>query len=161
MKENMNTPQLITRNTLPTCLLAAGRDRVLSYARAAAHGLAVQPLQPAEAGLALMQWRDAVMHQPFYIGELPLARAAVAISLHDQRFEGGAVVMADDAELAHALAVLDAVWTHRLPGAEDVDELAEIGARQRACLRTERQAMLKRTRVDFSLLSEAEDEEEA
>jgi alpha-D-ribose 1-methylphosphonate 5-triphosphate synthase subunit PhnG len=152
--------QAVTRNTLAVSLLAAGRERVLSYARAAARDLTVQPLQPAEAGLALMQWRDAVMHQPFYLGEVPVARAAVAVSVNGERVEGGAIVMADDADLAQALAVLDAVWAHRLPGAEDVDELAQIGARARACLRAERQAMLKRTRVDFSLLSEAEDEEE-
>ncbi len=152
--------QTITRSTLAACLVAAGRNRVLSCAHAASQGLTVQVLQPAEAGMALMQWRDAVMHQPFYLGEVPLSRAAVAISCDKRRVEGGAVVMADDAELAEALAVLDAVWVHRLPGAGDVDELADIGQRARACVRAERQAMLKRTRVDFALLSETDAEDQ-
>lgn len=156
----MNTETPITRTTLPACLVAAGRERVLSFARAASQGLTIIPLQPAEAGLALMQWRDAVMHQPFFLGEVPLSRAAVAIGFNGERVEGGAVVMADDADLAHALAVLDAVWTHRLPGVEDIDELALLGQRTRACTRAERQAMLKRTRVDFALLSETDEEED-
>jgi alpha-D-ribose 1-methylphosphonate 5-triphosphate synthase subunit PhnG len=152
--------QTIERSTLGACLLAADRDQVLSAARLAAEGLNVSPLQPAESGLALMQWRDAVMHQPFYLGEVPIARAAVALTdAQGRRVEGGAIVMVDDAELAHALAVLDAVWAHRLPGAETVNALAESGARSRAVLRAERQAMLKRTRVNFALLSETDDED--
>jgi alpha-D-ribose 1-methylphosphonate 5-triphosphate synthase subunit PhnG len=131
--------QTITRSTLAACLVAAGRNRVLSCAHAASQGLTVQVLQPAEAGMALMQWRDAVMHQPFYLGEVPLSRAAVAISCDKRR---------------------DAVWVHRLPGAGDVDELADIGQRARACVRAERQAMLKRTRVDFALLSETDAEDQ-
>jgi alpha-D-ribose 1-methylphosphonate 5-triphosphate synthase subunit PhnG len=151
----------ITRGNLGVCLLVAGRDKVLSAAHILSQDLQVISLQPAESGLALMQWRDAVMHQPFYLGEVPMARAAIAITdSSGRRVEGGAVVMADDAELAQALALLDAIWAHRLPGAESVDALADTGARARACLRAERQAMLKRTRVDFALLSETDEEDE-
>jgi alpha-D-ribose 1-methylphosphonate 5-triphosphate synthase subunit PhnG len=153
---------MIDRNSLGACLLAADRSLVLAAARVAVDGLTVSPLHPAESGLALMQWRDGVMHQPFYLGEVPISRAAVALTdAKGCRVEGGAVVMADDAELAQALAVLDAVWTHRLPGAEAVDLLAESGARARARLRAERQAVLKRTRVDFALLSQTDDGEDA
>lgn len=153
-------PTMIDRNTLCPCLLAVGRDLVVDAARRAADGLKIAQLQPAESGLALMQWRDAVMHQPFYLGEVPISRAAVALTdAEGRRVEGGASVMADDAELAQALAVLDAVWTHRLPGCDKVDALAAVGERTRAGLRAERQAVLKRTRVDFSLLSQADDED--
>lgn len=153
---------MIDRNTLAACLLAADRDQIMRVARAAVEGWQVIPLQPAESGLALLQWRDAVKHQPFYLGEVPIARAAVALTdSHGKRFEGGAVVMVDDAELAQAIAVLDAVWSHRLPGATSIHALAEQGAQSRARLRGQRQAMLFRTRVDFSLLSQTEEEEEA
>ena len=151
---------MIERSTLGACLLAAERDQVLGVAAAVLEGLSVMPLQPAESGLALMQWRDSVMHQPFFLGEVPISRAAVAlIDAQGRRVEGGAVVMADDAAFAHALAVLDAVWAHRLPGFERVEVLATRGETVRAKLRTQRQAILKRTRVDFSLLSQADSDE--
>ena len=144
------------------CLTAADRDQVLHAAAQLAEGLTITPLQPAESGLALMQWQDAVMHQPFFLGEVPMARAAIALVNHrGDRAEGGAVVMADDADLAHALAVLDAVFAHRWPGEEVVEALALRGATARERLRAQRQAGLQRTRVDFSLLAEADADEEA
>jgi alpha-D-ribose 1-methylphosphonate 5-triphosphate synthase subunit PhnG len=152
----------IERRHLVACLVAAGRDAVLDTATQLTEGLTVTPLQPAESGLALMQWRDAVQHQPFFLGEVPMARAAVALVNHrGERAEGGAVVMADDAELAQALAVLDAVRAQRWPGAEVVDALALRGAHAREDIRAVRQAGLTRTRVDFALLAEADDESEA
>jgi alpha-D-ribose 1-methylphosphonate 5-triphosphate synthase subunit PhnG len=152
----------IERRHLVACLVAAGREPVLSTATQVTEGLTVTPLQPAESGLALMQWRDAVQHQPFFLGEVPMARAAVALVNHrGERAEGGAVVMADDAELAQALAALDAVFAQRWPGAGAVDALAQRGAQARDRVRAVRQAGLKRTRVDFALLAEADDESEA
>lgn len=152
----------IERRHLVACLVAAGREPVLNTATQLTEGLTVTPLQPAESGLALMQWRDAVQHQPFFLGEVPMARAAVALVNHrGERAEGGAVVMADDAELAQALAVLDAVFAQRWPGVEAVDALALRGAQGRDRIRAVRQAGLKRTRVDFALLAEADDESEA
>ena len=152
----------IERRHLVACLVAAGREPVLSTAAQLTEGMTVTPLQPAESGLALMQWRDAVQHQPFLLGEVPMARAAVSLVNHrGERAEGGAVVMADDAELAQALAVLDAVFAQRWPGVEAVDALALRGAQARDRIRAVRQAGLKRTRVDFALLAEADDELEA
>lgn len=149
-----STPR-IERRELAACLAAADRDQVLSAAAQLAEGLTVTPLQPAESGLALMQWRDAVMHQPFFLGEVPMARAAVALVDHrGERAEGGAVVMADDAELAQALALLDAVFAHGWPGAGTVEALAGAGAKARERVRAQRQAGLQRTRVDFSLLAQ-------
>lgn len=151
-------PPTVERRQLVACLVAADREAVLNTATQLTEGLTVAPLRPAESGLALMQWRDAVKHQPFFLGEVPMARAAVALVNHrGERAEGGAVVMADDAELAQALAVLDAVFAHRWPGAEAVDALALRGARAREDIRAVRQAGLKRTRVDFALLAEADD----
>lgn len=147
----------IERRHLVACLVAAGRDAVLNTANQLSEGLTVTPLQLAESGLALMQWRDAVQHQPFFLGEVPMARAAIVLGNHrGERAEGGAVVMADDAELAQALAVLDAVFASRWPGAEAVDALALRGAQAREEIRAVRQAGLKRTRVDFALLAEAQ-----
>lgn len=150
------TPK-IERRQLVACLAAAGRDQVLSAAAQLAEGLTMTSLQPVESGLALVQWQDAVMHQPFFLGEVPMARAAIAlVNDRGDRAEGGAVVMADDTDLAHALAVLDAVFAHCWPGAETVEALALRGSAARDRVRAQRQAGLQRTRVDFSLLAEAE-----
>lgn len=156
-----DTTATIDRRDLVACLTAGvsefGRDAILEAAARMTQGLTVVPLQPAECGLALMQWRDAIMHQRFFLGEVPMARAAVAlVNPRGERAEGAAVVMADDAELAQAMAVLDAVVSQRWPGAEEVDALLERGARVRERVRTVRQAGLKRTRVEFDLLSHAE-----
>lgn len=149
----------IGRRDLLACLAAVDRNQVLSVAGQLAEGLTVNLLQVAESGLALMQWRDAVMHQPFYLGEVPMARAAVALVNHrGERAEGGAVVMADDADLAHALAVLDAVYAHRWPGVETVNAMALSGAQARERVRAQRQAGLMRTRVDFLLLAQVDDD---
>jgi len=147
------------RRDLGACLAANPRESVLAAAAQLVEGVSITPVTPAESGLALLQWRDAVMHQPFFLGEVPMAHAAVSLRNHrGERIEGGAVVMADDSELAQALAVLDAVWAHRWPGAEAVDALARQGAQVRGALHAERQAMLARTRVDFSLMTQADPE---
>jgi alpha-D-ribose 1-methylphosphonate 5-triphosphate synthase subunit PhnG len=154
----------IERRDLAACLSAADRDQVLHTAAQLTEGLSITPLQPAESGLALMQWQDAVMHQAFFLGEVPMARAAIALVNHrGDRVEGGAVVMADDADLAHAMALLDAVFAHRWPGVEAVEALALSGAAERQRLLAQRRAGLQRTRVDFSLLAEAktDDDQEA
>jgi alpha-D-ribose 1-methylphosphonate 5-triphosphate synthase subunit PhnG len=152
----------IERRHLVACLTTADREQVLHAAAQLAEGLTITPLQPAESGLALLQWQDAVIHQPFFLGEVPMARAAIALVNHrGDRAEGGAVVMVDDADLAHALALLDAVFAHRWPGVEVVETLARSGAAARERLRAQRQAGLQRTRVDFSLLAEADEHQEA
>ena len=152
----------IERRHLVAYLTAADREQVLQAAAQLAEGLTITPLQLAESGLALMQWQDAVMHQPFFLGEVPMARAAIALVNHrGERAEGGAVVMADDADLAHALALLDAVFAHRWPGVEVVEALARNGATARERLHAQRQAGLQRTRVDFALLAEADEAQEA
>ena len=157
---NSRTQLPIAKGELSACMVAAGREQVLSTAAELTRGLTVLPLLPAESGLALLQWTDAVMRQPFFLGEVPMARAALAlINPLGERAEGAAVVMADDTELAVALASLDAISAQRWPGSEQVDALAQSGAQVRVRLRAERQAMLLRTRVDFALLTQADSDE--
>lgn len=152
------TPNPLSRTALPARLCAADRAQVLRTAEQLCEGLQRTPLIPPESGLALLPWRDAVMHQPFYLGEVPMSRAAVALTNHcGQRIEGGAALMADDLPLAEALAVLDAVWAHQWPGADHVAALAAQGQQALDQRRTARHTLLARTRVDFSLLSQADD----
>ncbi|MFW5734110.1 MAG: phosphonate C-P lyase system protein PhnG [Oceanidesulfovibrio sp.] len=107
-----------------------------------------------EEGLAMLTLRDGAHGEPFHLGEFPLARAHV--TLQDDtgaRYEGGAIVMRDNADTALRLAMCDAVLAAKLPESGLVRELVDEGA---ALLRQEerrRQAMRERTRVDFSMLS--------
>lgn len=112
-----------------------------------------------QAGLALMPFRDSVMGQPFYLGELPMSAAHVKLTDDaGQVYEGGAHVMADDSALAAAIAVCDAVLAADLDGAEEVMAMVQAGQRlseQEAVIRAE---MLTRTRVSFSLMTQDTDE---
>lgn len=113
-----------------------------------------------QAGLGLMTLTDGAFHEPYYLGEFPLSTCSVDIVLADGRKSaGGAQIMADDAELARALAILDGILAGRLPGWERVAERTELGAARCAETDRRRRAMLATTRVDFAMLNDAEDDD--
>ncbi len=111
-----------------------------------------------EQGLGLLQLQDSTRHEAFYLGEFPVAQAWVELHLPDgRRAQGAAHVMQDNAELAEALAVCDAILDQRLPGWEALLPALRQGEAIRAQLQANRKAMLASTRVDFSLLATTED----
>ncbi|MCK9986209.1 MAG: alpha-D-ribose 1-methylphosphonate 5-triphosphate synthase subunit PhnG [Azoarcus sp.] len=113
-----------------------------------------------QAGLGLMTLTDGAFHEPYYLGEFPLSTCSVEITLGDGRSAfGGAQVMADDAELARALAILDAFLAAGLPGAERVSPMLASGARLRGEEDCRRRAMLAATRVDFAMLNNADEDD--
>ncbi|MCP5157886.1 MAG: phosphonate C-P lyase system protein PhnG [Gammaproteobacteria bacterium] len=112
-----------------------------------------------QAGLGLLSLIDGALHESYYLGEFPLSTCSVELAFPDGRqAEGGAQVMADDAELARSLAIFDAILAARLPGWEQVAELVTSGALQRGAENGRRRAMLAATRVDFALLSDADED---
>lgn len=114
-----------------------------------------------QAGLGLLTLTDGAFHEPYYLGEFPLSSCSVEFTLSDgRRAAGGAQVMADDAELARSLAILDAVLAARLPGWERVSAHVESGALRRTDEDRRRRAMLAATRVDFAMLNNAGDDDE-
>ena len=114
-----------------------------------------------QAGLGLLQVTDGAFHEPYYLGEFLLSLCSIVISTPDGRCAaGGAQVMADDAELARSLAILDAILAARLPGWERVCALIEAGAIKRAEEDRRRRAMLAATRVDFAMLNSAGDDDD-
>ena len=115
-----------------------------------------------QAGLGLLTLTDGAFHEAYYLGEFPLSSCSIEISLPDGRqASGGAQVMADDAELARSLAILDAILAAKFPGWEKVSALIASGASKRAEENCRRRAMLTATRVDFAMLDSAgEDENE-
>jgi alpha-D-ribose 1-methylphosphonate 5-triphosphate synthase subunit PhnG len=114
-----------------------------------------------QAGLGLLTLTDGAFHEPYYLGEFPLSSCSVELSMADGRTAaGGAHVMADDADLARALAILDAVVAARLPGWERVSAQIDAGAAIRAEEDRRRRAMLAATRVDFAMLNNAENDDD-
>lgn len=113
-----------------------------------------------QAGLGLLTLTDGAFHEPYYLGEFPLSSCSVELSLSDgRRAAGGAQVMADDAELARSLAILDAILAAKFPGWERVSAHIESGGLRRAEEDRRRRAMLAATRVDFAMLNGDDDDE--
>ena len=118
-------------------------------------------LELPQTGLGMLKLADGAFNEPYYLGEFPLARCHVRLILPDeQTAEGGAHIMTDDTELAESLAILDGVLAERLPGWEEVAALVKSGIDRRVEEHLERCALLSATRVDFSLLGTAEEEDE-
>jgi len=122
---------------------------------------AIEDLSLPQSGLALLKLRDTVLDETFYLGEIPLSRAHVAVRSADGRVaEGGGQIMDDRSSMAHDIAILDAVLSGKLPGWENVEALLLRGAAVRREEAMERKRLLDTTRVDFSLLGKVEEEEE-
>lgn len=142
-------------------LTAHPAEDLKTLAGTLAAGCELRLLSLPQAGLGLMTLTDGAFHEPYYLGEFPLSTCSVEVGLPDGRCAcGGAQVMADDAELARALAILDAFLAADLPGAEQVSPLIVSGARLRAEEDGRRRAMLAATRVDFSMLNDTGDDDD-
>ncbi|MCC6574935.1 MAG: phosphonate C-P lyase system protein PhnG [Planctomycetes bacterium] len=137
-------------------LSALPRRIVFDSARRLTLDAQVQPQALAQAGLAMLRVREGALGEVFNLGEIPLATAQVEVVDDDGRkSRGAAQVMDASAEYAQALAILDAIMAGNLRGAHEVVELIESGLALRRAEASQREAMLARTRVDFSLLSPA------
>jgi alpha-D-ribose 1-methylphosphonate 5-triphosphate synthase subunit PhnG len=149
------------RNLWIRALTAHSPQKLISLAETLTIGWQVNYKSLPQAGLSLLQMEDGVFHQPYYLGEIPVASVWIELSnSNDSRFEGAALVMDDSLELAVALAVFDAVMVYQLPGWRKVADLIELGLKKRAQEEGHRSAMLAKTKVDFSLLNQQEDDSE-
>jgi alpha-D-ribose 1-methylphosphonate 5-triphosphate synthase subunit PhnG len=136
-------------------LAALPRPQVFALATRLAERHTVLPVSVSQAGLALLPLREPVQHKVFYIGETPLSASQVEIRSEGREpVQGAAQVMADDADLADALAIVDGVLSGHLDGWEEAAALVREGLRALDSEARERHAMLTRSRVDFSLLEE-------
>lgn len=121
----------------------------------------IQPVALPQAGLGLLKLEDGAFHEPFYLGEFPVTTAHLSITLPDgESVEGAAVMMSDDILHVESLAMCDAILTHELSGCETIRELLVEGRALQQQETNKRHAMLAKTRVDFSLLGDAGDENE-
>jgi len=113
-------------------------------------------------GLGLLELPDSALNDLYFLGEVPVSHAHVEVIAPDgTRSEGGARLLDDRQSLARALAVLDATLAARLPYHEQTLDLLKAGQAAILETRTERNAILANTRVDFSLLGDgSEDDDE-
>tara|TARA_R110002095_G_scaffold10087_5_gene15238 strand:- start:2148 stop:2618 length:471 start_codon:yes stop_codon:yes gene_type:complete len=106
-----------------------------------------------QSGLGMLKLRDGALHEPFYLGEIPISSAWVELTLaNGDKAEGAAQVMDDSHQLAEALAVCDAVLANQLPGYQQLVSLLEQAAQKIEQQRRHRKQFMQRTQVDFSLL---------
>lgn len=133
------------------------RTAVIALAATLGEGRRIEPLQVPQEGLWLLQVEEPVRHDCWFIGEVPVGQACIAV--HDPVLgttRGGAILLHADRELAVAAAICDAIARAGWPGAEAVAKLLATGAAIRAQAEQVRAAILQRTRVDFSELGQEE-----
>ncbi len=144
------------RNQWIRNLSALADEELLDWAQNLPKAWSIRPKTVPQSGLGMLKLRDGAFHEPFYLGEFPLATAWLSIrTAQGREAEGAAYIMDDRLELAQALALADAVLSARLPGWRQVEAMLEKGRDLREQTERRRKLMLKRTQVDFSLLDEA------
>lgn len=122
----------------------------------------VTDLHIPKAGLGLLQLRDSAMGDAYFLGEIPVTKAHVRIhSPNGQVAEGAAICMDDRAGLTRAMAILDGVLAAKLPGWELVERSLQAGAVHVQADAALRRANLSATKVDFSLLSTLDEDDDA
>lgn len=141
------------RSVCLPALASLPATEVIALAQRLAQGWQRHYLTLPEQGLGMLPLQESTLHQAFYLGEFPVARAWVTLTLPDgTQAQGAAHVMQDNAALAEALAICDAILSGQLPGAEAVAHAVAQGQAIRTQVQANRNAMLAKTHVNFSLL---------
>lgn len=158
-----NTPtqygDVVPRTQWVRALLRVPAEQVIALADTLVEQFKLTHVAIPRNGLMLMRMQESVFSEDYYLGELPVSSAWIALTDREgQQVQGAAQIMDDREELAVAMAVCDAVLSNRLQGWRAVAELVDQGAELIAEERHIRKAMLARTRVDFSLVSEDAEE---
>ena len=151
----------VPRSQWVRCLSTLRPEVLKALAASCTAGCEVLDLQLPKAGLGLLQLRDSALGDAYFIGEIPLAKAHVRITTESGRVvEGAAFLMDDRIGLVKALATLDAVLTAKIPGWEQV-EAALLQGHQTVLEQVRvRKLIIETTRVDFSLLSAAREDDD-
>ncbi|MDA3806414.1 MAG: phosphonate C-P lyase system protein PhnG [Thiomicrorhabdus sp.] len=112
-----------------------------------------------QSGLGVLQTKDTALHEPYFLGEFPIAISWVALTdKQGNTFEGAAQLMDDDENLASLFAVCDAILANDLVACCKLADLIEMGDFKFEQEALTRKAMLGSTAVDFSLLGATNEE---
>lgn len=151
----------IPRKDWPRALCALHANEVKATVTELLREIEVRDVALPQAGLGLLSLRDGAFREPFFLGEIPVARAeVVARAATGDEVRGGALIVDDRAQLARSIAILDAVMAGKLPGWQQAAVLVQQGIEIRGQKDGERKKLLAATRVDFSLLGQEDDEDE-
>jgi phosphonate C-P lyase system protein PhnG len=143
-------------------LMALPAARVTARAESLRQHFRIEPRLLPARGLALVRVREGCFGEHYHIGEIPLAEVAIdLVDTDGGRFAGGARVMSTSAEFAEAVAIIDAVLTHRLLGWRQAAELLQEGLEAVEQTDARRSEIRTRTAVDFSALGTGGDDDEA
>jgi len=152
----------IARKEWPAALCALPAAEVRHLANVLSGELEVRDVALPHAGLGLLNLRDGAFEEAYFIGEIPVARAEVIVrSAAGDEARGGALIVDDRTQFARSIAILDAVMAGKLPGSVPAMALVQRGMQLRQQKNNERKKQLATTRVDFSLLEQEDDEDEA
>jgi len=114
-----------------------------------------------QSGLGVLQTKDTAMHEPYFLGEFPIATSWVVLTdKENNTYEGAAQLMDDDENLVSLFAVCDAILANNLSSCNKLSDLVVLGEFKFAQEVRTRKAMLGSTAVDFSLLGAAEEDKE-
>jgi alpha-D-ribose 1-methylphosphonate 5-triphosphate synthase subunit PhnG len=149
------------RNLWVKALTVYSSQNLQSLAESLTNNWQVKYKYLPQSGLNLLQVQDSVFHEPYYLGEIPVAIAWIELSNQsNETYEGAAQVMSDSAELAVDLAICDAVLANQLPGWQKVANLIKKGLEKRDNEEAQLGIILAKTKVNFSLLNQKEDDTE-
>ncbi len=154
-KRSSNPMDIPPRHQWIRGLSAIEADEVICVADECTASSRVTHCAIPRSGLMLMRMTESVFEEDYYLGELPVSSAWVNVESSDgQVAQGAAQIMVNNPDLATAMAVCDAVLAHCLKGWETVLDLIRRGLDIVDEQQRVRDAMLLKTRVDFSIVSE-------
>ncbi len=142
-------------------LTAHSLETICNLAEEIAKNWQVKYRSLPQNSLSLLTIQDGVFRESYYLGEIPVAHAYLSlINEQGESYDGAAQVMVDSEDLAVALAICDAVMAHELKGWEKVAHYIELGMKKREEENRIRGTILAKTKVNFSLLSQEENNAE-
>ncbi len=154
-------PDKVNRSQWVKALSALPIERIITTGERLGRTWTIKDKSLPQSGLGMLKLRDGALHEPFYLGEFPIATAWLVITTDDgQTVEGAAQVMDDTIELAKMLALFDAILANQLNGWEQAIEMVNEGMEIIHAIKIKRHAMLTKTHVDFSLLDSMGDGDE-
>ena len=116
----------------------------------------VSPITLPQAGLGILKVSETAFNEDFYLGEFPVATCHVSINTdRGENAQGATWIMSDNQQRAQNLAICDGILDSKLSGWDTLVQWIKEG--MELCQNTdlERKAILAETRVNFSLLDDA------
>lgn len=120
----------------------------LDLAQTVADRHAVEVLLPPETCTAMLQTVDSVGCTPFYLGEVLMSEAAVAIN----GFAGYGFVLEDEPQRALCVAIVDAALAAGVPEADAIRRALADEARRQCELQRREESLVAATKVNFAIM---------